>query len=171
MASIARCTLSIRFLSHCCRRAWYIRRVIREETSFEAMLERLYPAVDGRVPLSCNLIPQRWFGYCADRCACIFPSMWKRRCLFRCLMILDWAHRFGIHPTLNVGMRLKTERDSGHCWLSIADQPFCETEIQPWSCGTSFYSGPVVRYWVCMGEGATPSQHDVSPSLLAETGL
>jgi hypothetical protein len=147
-----------------------IRRVIRGETSFEAMLERLYP-VNSRASLPYELVPQWWFGFCADGCARLFPSMWRRRCLFRSLMILDWVHRIGIQPTLNVGMRLNPERDQGHCWLSIADRPFCEPGgyLRPY--GTVFHSGRDVRYWVSLGAGLTSSSCAVAPPLVAETGL
>jgi len=144
--------------------------VIRGEAGFEAMLKRLYPAADGAVSLPCELVPQGWFGFCADACARLFPSLWKRRCLFCSLIILDWSRRFGIHPTLNVGMRLNPERDRGHCWLSFAGQPFCEMEKQVWPGEEAFYSGPEVRYWVCVDDGATPMQRDLPPSMLAERG-
>lgn len=170
MASIARCTLLARFVSHCCRRATHIRRVMRGETSFEAMLERLYP-VNDREALSCELIPQWWFRMCADCCACVFPSMWRRRCLFRSLMILDWVHGIGIHATLNVGMNLGPDRDQGHCWLAIADRPFCELGGCPQPPGTVFHSGRDVRYWVCLGADKSSSSSAAAPPLSAETGL
>jgi len=170
MASITHCTLLIRFVFHCHRRALHIRRVIRGETSFEAMLDRLYP-VDGRVPLPYELVPQGWFRLCADWCARVFPSMWRRRCLFRSLMILDWAHRMGIHATLNVGMMLRTERDQGHCWLSIGERPFCELGDYLPPSGTVFHSGRDVCYWVCIGTGVSCSSCAVAPPLVAETDL
>jgi hypothetical protein len=170
MASITHSNLFIGFVFHCARRALTIRRVIRGETSFEAMLARLSPAgVQGA--LSYEQVPQRWFCFCADGCARLFPSMWKRRCLFRSLIILDWVRRIGLQTMLNVGMKLGPGRDQGHCWLSIADRPFCEPGGYLGPYGTVFHCGRDVRYWVCFGVGVTSSINADAPPQVAETGL
>lgn len=164
---IAHCILFLDFAVHCLRRVGYIRRLIREEVGFEAMLERLPPVVEpGRS--SSAIVPQQWIACCADGFARAFPSLWRRRCLFRSLIILDWAHRNGLCPMLNVGMRLQPGHDRGHCWLSLDNEVFCELGGRHQPNEASFHSGSGVRYWVTVAESSTAETGDRAARWKAE---
>jgi hypothetical protein len=56
----------------------------------------------------------------------LFPSVRKRKCLFRSLLILFWSERFGLSPLLNVGLKFQGQVQ-GHAWLTVGNSPFCDS--------------------------------------------
>jgi hypothetical protein len=148
-AGVVWCMMRLRFLLHCCRRAVHIERIMVRHVSFDCLLLSLHP-ISQNPPKSTELVPERWIAMAAECCACLFPGIWRRRCLFRSLLILDWAHPLGIDPILNVGMRLAPDSEHGHCWLSLANRAFCEPEGWPGRYGTLFHSDRNVQYWTTL---------------------
>lgn len=137
------------FFRHCWRRGTYVERTIRQSASFEEMLLCMSPLAADTCHLA-EKMPDGWIARTGEYCAYFFPRMWRRRCLFRSLLVLDWARRSGISPTLNVGMQLGPDRDQGHCWLSIGDRPFCESAGWPRQYGILFHRGNDVQYWTSL---------------------
>ena len=137
------------FIRHCWRRGIYVERTIRQSANFEEMLLRLSPLAAKTCHLA-EKTPDGGIARIAECCAFIFPRMWRRRCLFRSLLVVDWAHRSGISPTLNVGMQLGPDWEQGHCWLSIGDRPFCESGGWPGRYGVLFHRGNDVQYWISL---------------------
>jgi hypothetical protein len=134
------------FLVHSCRRATWIESTMAHVLSFDEMLLRLSPVAARRL-YPAESIPGRWVAATAELFACLFPRVWRRRCLFRSLLILDWAHRSGVHPTLNVGMHLESGRESGHCWLTVGNRPFCEPGDWSGRYGVLFYRRGDLQHW------------------------
>jgi hypothetical protein len=137
------------FIVHCLRRAAYIERTIGRESSFEKMVWCLSPLA-AQIRQEPGKTPEGWIARAAESCAYFFPRIWRRRCLFRSLLMLDWAHRLGVSPTLNVGMRLGPNRDQGHCWLSIGHTPFCEPAGWPEHYAVLFHRSGILQYWVSL---------------------
>jgi hypothetical protein len=138
----------VAFCGYAVRRAFFIQRTMTRLVSFEDMLMRLCPVErhTGRPPD----VPGGSIFRVADWCAYVFPWLWRRRCLFRSLLVLDWAHRMGIDPTLNVGMELGLNREQGHCWLSIGGEVFCEPGGWPARYRTLFYRGHRLQHWTSL---------------------
>jgi Transglutaminase-like superfamily len=113
-------------------------------------------------------IPERPVALAAECFAWLFPRIWRRRCLFRSLLILDWVRQFGLDPTLNVGMRFVALDARGHCWLSLDDHVFCGTEGWPGRHDVLLYfdKDKNVRYW---GDFVLHSQRGASFSVLLQT--
>ena len=137
------------FLGHCLRRALFVRRTMLQFVSFDEMLSRISPIAE-REPMRPTQIPEGWIVRAAEWCACLFPRLWRRRCLFRSLLVLDWARQLGIDPVLNVGMELGPRRDQGHCWLSIGNRPFCEAGGWPKRYGVLFHRSCGLRHWTSL---------------------
>jgi len=133
---------------HAFRRAFYIQRLMRRFVGFEEMLVRLYPLDANAVPPVA--VPEDSVLRVAESCAYLFPGLWHRRCLFRSLLVLDWAHRIGIDPTLNIGMELGLAREQGHCWLSLGERAFCEPGGWPRRYRTLFYRASGLQHWTSL---------------------
>ena len=143
------------FLVHCARRAVGVERAMVRLLAFDEMLSRLSPLAR-RASARAETIPEGWIASVAEFYAYLFPRVWRRRCLFRSLLILDWARRVGLNPTLNVGMRLAPDRDQGHCWLSLGNRAFCEPGGGwPGRYGSLFHSDANVRYWAAVVQDPT----------------
>ena len=145
---------------HCWRRGTCVERTIRQSASFEEMLLCLSPLSAGTCHMA-EKTPDAWIARTGECCAYFFPRMWRRRCLFRSLLVLDWARWSGISPTLNVGMQLGPDRDQGHCWLSIGDRPFCEPGGWPRRYGILFHRGNDVQYWTTLIHDAQDSDMSI----------
>jgi len=142
----------VSLFKHCLCRAFFIQRTILQCVSFDEMLVRLSPvAAREKVPVR---IPEGLVFRTADLCAYLLPWLWRRRCLFRSLLVLDWARRLGIDPTLNVGMELGLRQDQGHCWLSIGGRAFCEPGGWPTRYGTLFHRGGSLQHWTSLAPDA-----------------
>lgn len=137
------------FIVHCARRAFSVQRAMGSGVSFEHMTGCLSP-LSGCVPLQERELPEVCITRASHFCAYLFPKVWRRRCLFRSLLVLDWAHRSGIDPTLNVGMRLDSLGEQGHCWLSIGGRPFCESGGWPGRYDTLMHREKGLQYWVAV---------------------
>jgi len=148
------------FIRHCWRRGSHVERTIRRSASFEEMLLCLSPLAADACRLA-EKTPEGWIARSGECCAYFFPRMWRRRCLFRSLLVWDWARRSGISPTLNVGMQLGPDRDQGHCWLSVGDRPFCETGGWPSQYGILFHRGNDVQYWTSLITDAQDSEMSI----------
>ena len=142
----AKAGVGLSFLGHCLRRAFHIERILVQFMSFDEMLLHMSP-VAAHNSMPPEKAPEGWIFRTAEFCACLFPRVWRRRCLFRSLLVLDWARQLGINPTLNVGMQLGRHHDQGHCWLSIGERPFCEPGGWPGRYGILFHRSSHVQYW------------------------
>jgi hypothetical protein len=120
---------------------------------FETMVQSLH-ATPGQPSAAPPALPERWMAGAAECCACLFPGLWRRRCLFRSLLIMDWAHQQGIAPTLNVGMRLAAATEQGHCWLSVGDRAFCESGGWPRDYTLPFHRGRNIAHWAILAPNA-----------------
>jgi hypothetical protein len=150
---VARLKIFLPFLGHCRRRAAYIARTMAQMVSFDRMLLCLSPLA-GHVSLQVENTPDVWMARAAECCAWLIPRVWRRRCLFRSLLVLDWAHRSGIDATLNVGMSLGPQSEQGHCWLSIGGRPFCEPRGWPGGYGVLFHQSGNLQYWASLAPDA-----------------
>ncbi len=56
----------------------------------------------------------------------LFPSLAKRKCLFKSLLIMKWSEGYGMYPLLNIGMKF-SGRVQGHAWLTVDNLPFCDS--------------------------------------------
>ena len=161
--SSAEIGLVLSFARHCMWRAVFVKRAIKRCKSFEEMVASLSPPAAAGSSSS-EAIPEAWITGIGEFCAFLFPVLWGRRCLFRSLLILDWAHRRGIRPELNVGMQLGSDRDQGHCWLSRGDRLFCEAGGWPERYGALFHSGRGVSYWTALSEETLESNAAQRPA-------
>jgi hypothetical protein len=141
------------FWGHCLRRALHIERTMRQFVGFDEMLLCMAPVAVQR-PILLGRTTERWVTRAAGWCAYAFPGVWRRRCLFRSLLVLDWARGLGIDTTLNVGMELGVARDQGHCWLSIGDKAFCEPFGWPGRYGELFHRCGNLQYWTSLAPDA-----------------
>lgn len=157
-----RINLLLLFVVHCARRARPIQRAMKKGASFECMMGYLSP-LSGHGSLPEYELPEVYINRAGQFCAYLMPSVWRRRCLFRSLLILDWAHCLGIDPTFNVGMRLDPSGDQGHCWLSMGVRPFCESGGWPSQYDTLIHRDKGVQYWVTVVPD-TDSQNHRSPN-------
>jgi hypothetical protein len=139
--------LFVSFISHCARRAIFVQRIMCRRSGFDEMLSCLTPIA---ARTDAQSVPERWIYVTADVFARMFPWLWRRRCLFRSLLVLDWAHGLGMDPTLNVGIKLGEHRAHGHCWLSIGGQPFCEPGGWPKLYRKLFYQDNRIQHWATL---------------------
>lgn len=140
------------FAVHGLRRSLHVARTMRRFLAFDAMLLQLSP-VAGRPYATPHSLDEAGVARIAECFAVCFPWLWKRRCLFRSLLVLDWARQRGLDPTLNVGMELGLHQDQGHCWLSLGDRPFCERIGWPGRYGALFHQSKDVHYWTSLAAG------------------
>jgi hypothetical protein len=159
----ARARIGLSFLGHCLRRAFHIERTMAQFVSFDEMLLHMSPlAAHNSMPP--EKAPEGWIFRAAEFCACLFPGVWRRRCLFRSLLVLDWARQLGVNPTLNVGVQLGPHRDQGHCWLSIGERPFCEPAGWPARYGILFHRSSNVQYWTRFAPDAPGQEISIADS-------
>jgi len=137
------------FLWHCLHRALLVRRLMLQIVSFDEMLFRLSPLAASQSTTP-EQIPEGTIVILAELFSCLFPRLWRRRCLFRSLLILDWSRQHGIDPTLNVGVELGESRDQGHCWLSLDGRPFCESGGWPARYSVLFHQGRKIQHWTSL---------------------
>ncbi len=142
----------LRFLLHCWRRASFVGRTVARGAALEDMFDAMSSVSETGRPVA---LPELAVTLAAELCAFAIPGVWRRRCLFRSLLLLDWAHRLGIRPRLNVGMQLGRSWDRGHCWLSLDEKPFCELRSRPNRYGSLFHRGGDISYWVQLVGDAT----------------
>jgi len=76
----------------------------------------------------------------------LFPSIRKRKCLYRSLLILYWSDRFGLSPLLNVGLKFSGQVQ-GHAWLTVANQPFCDSSRLCTHYPSELATQGRVRFW------------------------
>jgi hypothetical protein len=141
------------FWGHCLKRAFFVQRTMLRFLSFDDMLSSISPPATSELTLP-EEIPQESIVHTAEFFAYLFPWIWRRRCLFRCLLVLDWARQRGIDPTLNVGVELGKQRDQGHCWLSVDGKPFCEIGGWPQRYGELFYESRKIQHWTGLAPNA-----------------
>jgi hypothetical protein len=75
-----------------------------------------------------------------------FPSLRERKCLFRSLLILKWSAARGLTPLLNIGLKF-SGRVQGHAWLTVDDQPFCDSTRLPGLYPRLLAARGGIRYW------------------------
>lgn len=118
--------LWVSFGWHAVCRASHVAAVIGEGGTVLQMMQRLSPAVEN---------PRQWMSqpclewalaWSAAVFSWRFPSIYRRRCLFRSLLLLDWARGRSVQPTVNIGIFAEDRQTQGHCWLSFGLQVFCE---------------------------------------------
>lgn len=76
----------------------------------------------------------------------LFPSIRKRKCLYRSLLILCWSERFGLSPLLNVGLKFSGPVQ-GHAWLTIGNRPFCDSSRLCAHYPSELATHGRVRFW------------------------
>ncbi|KPA14519.1 hypothetical protein MHK_005267 [Candidatus Magnetomorum sp. HK-1] len=73
-----------------------------------------------------------------------------RKCFFRSYIIASILQRFGIDVDINVGLSTlpADKKIHGHCWVSIQDKVFSESDKLPKLYPYKLYSTPSkVTYW------------------------
>lgn len=76
----------------------------------------------------------------------LFPSIKSRKCLYRSLLILYWSKKFGLSPLLNVGLEF-SEKVQGHAWLTVNNQPFCDSSRLYSRYPNNLATQGPVRFW------------------------
>jgi len=152
------------FVRHCLRRAGEVRRVMAGESAIPQMAVRLGALRPGCRPVELSAAAQRRIAALAEACSWMHPSLWRRRCLFRSLIILDWARTMGLDPAMNIGMRFDGPSAQGHCWLSLNGACFCEARSWPGGYPIRFLGMPGATYWVGLKRAAPARGETPAPS-------
>jgi hypothetical protein len=120
-----------------------VKNIIMLHSTFAEMLAALSGAPGA--PRS-RAVRQKAIEAVARAFSWFFPCLRERKCLFRSLLILKWSTGRGLSPLLNIGLKF-SGRVQGHAWLTVNDQPFCDSSRLPGLYPRQLAAKGRLRYW------------------------